>query len=87
MGFRTRIYTLNAPKQLVLTMAVPRPTMAAGKGIYGGGGKEVGDEKSWPCERQEMGAKEFWSDERAERINEEGREDGCGGLNEELGEI
>ena len=59
MGFRTRIYTLNAPEQLVLTMAVPRPTMAAGKGIHSRDGKEVGDEKSWPCLRQEIGAEEF----------------------------
>ena len=34
-----------------------------------------------------MSAEEFWSDEHAEWIDEEGEEDGCDGLNEELGEI
>ena len=61
--------------------------MAAGKDIHSRFQKKVRDEKGWPCERQEMGAEEFWSDEHAKWINEEGEEDGCGGLNEELGEI
>ena len=79
---------MNAPEQPILTMAMaPWPTMATGKSIHGCCRKEVGDEKSWPCERQEMGAEEFWSGERAEWINEEGEEDGGGGLNEELGDI
>ena len=61
--------------------------MASGKGVHGCRRKEVEDEKGWPCNRQEMGAEEFWSDEHAKWINEEGKEDGCGGLNKELGEI
>ena len=69
-----------------MTMA-PRSPIAPGKGIHNCRRKEVEDEKSWPCERQEMGAEEFLSDEHAEWIDEEGEEYGCGGLNEELSEI
>ena len=79
--FRTRINTLNAPEQPVLAM-VPRPhTMAAEEGVHGCCRKEVGDEKRCPCERKEMGAEEVRNDEGAEWINEEGEEDGGGGLN------
>ena len=62
-------------------------TMAVGKSIDCCCRKKVGDEKSWPCQRKEMGAEEFRSAECAECINEEGELDGGGGLNEELGDI
>ena len=80
MGFRTRINALYASEQTVLTKA-PGSPMAPGKDVHSCCRKEVEDEKGWSCYRQEMGAEEFWSAEHAEWIDEEGEEDGWGGLN------
>ena len=87
MGFRTKINTLNAPNQLVLTMLPGPYMMASWEGVHGCGWKEVRDEKSWPCKSNKMGAEEVRGDVGAEWINEEREKDGCGGLNEELSEV
>ena len=69
-------------------MAVPGArAISARKGVECSCTDPVGKEKSWPSKGKEVGAARFHSEECGERINEECKEDVCGAVNNELGEI